>query len=107
MIIESQENHVQEGKGGVPNIQSTCTCGSIMSTTIVYISDCLESNVSCWYQFNFTHDTGWNGCPGGTRYVKKTQYSSAPYVGVVLCNAMGYIKGSNEIKYMSKSRFPT
>ncbi|XP_078324279.1 uncharacterized protein LOC111103762 [Crassostrea virginica] len=52
--------------------------------------DCFEPSVSCWYQFNFTHDNTWNGCPGGTRYVKKTQYSSAPYVGVVLCNATRY-----------------
>nr|XP_022292926.1 uncharacterized protein LOC111103758 isoform X2 [Crassostrea virginica] len=52
--------------------------------------DCFESNTSCWFQFNFTHDNSYNGCPGGTRYVRKTQYSSAPYVGVVLCTATRY-----------------
>ena len=73
-----------------------------MNTTIVYILECLETSVSCWYQFNFNHDTTWNGCPGGTRYVKKTQYSSAPYVGVVLCNGTRYIKRSNEIFFLKQ-----
>nr|XP_022292922.1 uncharacterized protein LOC111103756 isoform X1 [Crassostrea virginica] len=52
--------------------------------------DCFETNTSCWFQFNFTHDNSSNGCPGGTRFVRRTQYSSAPYVGVILCSETRY-----------------
>ena len=56
------------------------------STAAFAFADCFETNTSCWFQFNFTLDNSSNGCPGGTRYVRRTQYSSAPYVGVVLCS---------------------
>ncbi|XP_078324269.1 uncharacterized protein LOC144622578 [Crassostrea virginica] len=52
--------------------------------------DCFETNTSCWFQFNFTHDNSSNGCPGGTRFVRRTQYSSAPYVWVILCSETRY-----------------
>ncbi|XP_062583939.1 uncharacterized protein LOC134245681 [Saccostrea cucullata] len=47
---------------------------------------CFNSNTSCWYNFNFTYISGCNSCTG-TRYVKKTNYTSAPYVGIILCSS--------------------
>eukprot|EP00105_Crassostrea_gigas_P046142 XP_019930290.1 PREDICTED: uncharacterized protein LOC105346740 [Crassostrea gigas] len=53
-------------------------------------SDCFKTPASCWIQYNFTYDNTWDGCTGGTRYVRRTQYPSAPYVGVVLCSPTRY-----------------
>nr|XP_022294866.1 uncharacterized protein LOC111104981 [Crassostrea virginica] len=52
--------------------------------------DCFDTHDSCWYQFNFTYDTTFNGCPDGDRFVRRTKYSSAPFVGVVLCSRTSY-----------------
>nr|XP_034331996.1 uncharacterized protein LOC105334145 isoform X4 [Crassostrea gigas] len=54
------------------------------------IPDCFKTPASCWFQYNFTYDNTWDGCTGGTRYVRRTQYPSAPYVGVVLCSPTRY-----------------
>nr|XP_022292930.1 uncharacterized protein LOC111103759 isoform X3 [Crassostrea virginica] len=53
-------------------------------------TDCFDTHDSCWYQFNFTYDTAFNGCPDGDRFVRRTKYSSAPFVGVVLCSPTRY-----------------
>ncbi|XP_078317948.1 uncharacterized protein LOC111104981 [Crassostrea virginica] len=52
--------------------------------------DCFDTHDSCWFQFNFTYDTTFNGCPDGDRFVRRTKYSSAPFVGVVLCSPTRY-----------------
>ncbi|XP_078324259.1 uncharacterized protein LOC111119614 [Crassostrea virginica] len=52
--------------------------------------DCFDTHDSCWYQFNFAYDTAFNGCPDGDRFVRRTKYSSAPFVGVVLCSPTRY-----------------
>uniref|UniRef100_A0A8W8JET2 Apple domain-containing protein n=1 Tax=Magallana gigas TaxID=29159 RepID=A0A8W8JET2_MAGGI len=54
------------------------------------LPDCFNTTTSCWVQHNFTYDNTWDGCTGGTRYVRRTQYPSAPYVGVVLCSPTRY-----------------
>nr|XP_022294864.1 uncharacterized protein LOC111104979 [Crassostrea virginica] len=53
-------------------------------------TDCFDTHDSCWYQFNFAYDTAFNGCPDGDRFVRRTKYSSAPFVGVVLCSPTRY-----------------
>ncbi|XP_061193487.1 uncharacterized protein LOC133201714 [Saccostrea echinata] len=81
-----------------PSITLTSTCrsnGTWSSSAYLcgqqsYPPDCFNTTNSCWYKYNFTHDTAWNGCPGGPKYVKKTQFVSAPLVGVVLCNSTRY-----------------
>ncbi|XP_062609782.1 uncharacterized protein LOC134271597 isoform X1 [Saccostrea cucullata] len=51
--------------------------------------DCLESS-HCWLQYSFYYDNSWIGCEGGRQYVKKTNYSSAPYLGVMTCRSTRY-----------------
>eukprot|EP00105_Crassostrea_gigas_P017847 XP_011435779.2 PREDICTED: fibronectin type III domain-containing protein 1 [Crassostrea gigas] len=51
---------------------------------------CFNTSTSCWYEYSFVHDTAWNGCTGGKRYVMKTKFTSAPIVGVELCNSTRY-----------------
>ncbi|XP_062609783.1 uncharacterized protein MG328-like isoform X2 [Saccostrea cucullata] len=50
---------------------------------------CLESS-HCWLQYSFYYDNSWIGCEGGRQYVKKTNYSSAPYLGVMTCRSTRY-----------------
>ncbi|XP_062571103.1 target of Nesh-SH3-like isoform X1 [Saccostrea cucullata] len=51
--------------------------------------DCLESS-NCWLQYSFEYDDSWNGCEDGAQYVKKTNYSSTPYLGVMTCSSTRY-----------------
>ncbi|XP_062571106.1 uncharacterized protein LOC134233129 isoform X4 [Saccostrea cucullata] len=53
------------------------------------IQDCLESS-NCWLQYSFEYDDSWNGCEDGAQYVKKTNYSSTPYLGVMTCSSTRY-----------------
>ncbi|XP_065927870.1 uncharacterized protein [Magallana gigas] len=51
---------------------------------------CFNTPTSCWHEYSFVHDTAWNGCTGGRKYVMKTKYTSAPIVGVELCSPIRY-----------------
>ncbi|XP_061195808.1 uncharacterized protein LOC133204039 [Saccostrea echinata] len=53
------------------------------------VQGCLNSS-NCWLLYSFEYDNSWNGCEGGTQYVKKTYYSSAPYLGVMTCSSTRY-----------------
>ncbi|XP_052708041.1 uncharacterized protein LOC128183172 [Crassostrea angulata] len=74
-------------------LTSTCRGNGTWSSSAFLcpdIPDCFKTPASCWIQYNFTYDNTWDGCTGGTRYVRRTQYPSAPYVGVVLCSPTRY-----------------
>ncbi|XP_062586367.1 major antigen-like isoform X3 [Saccostrea cucullata] len=59
------------------------------SLNLFQFKDCLESS-HCWLLYSFDYDNSWNGCEGGAQYVKKTNYSSAPYLGVMICSSKRY-----------------
>ncbi|XP_062599731.1 uncharacterized protein LOC134261306 [Saccostrea cucullata] len=54
------------------------------------VQECLESS-HCLLQYSFEYDDIWNGCEGGRQYVKKTNYSTTPYLGVITCSSTRYI----------------
>ncbi|XP_062616325.1 uncharacterized protein LOC134278025 [Saccostrea cucullata] len=56
----------------------------------LYEPDCYSTTKSCWYRYDFASDDTWNGCPSGERYIKKTNLSSAPIVGIVKCSHERY-----------------
>ncbi|XP_061196046.1 uncharacterized protein LOC133204339 [Saccostrea echinata] len=51
---------------------------------------CFNTSDSCWYRYDFAHDKKWNGCPDGERYIKKTNSTSAPIVGIIRCSQDRY-----------------
>ncbi|XP_061193363.1 uncharacterized protein LOC133201581 [Saccostrea echinata] len=77
-----------------PSITLTSTCRSngtwSSSSSSCKTTACLAPMTTCWYKYNFTHDNEFNGCAGGPEYVKKTEFTSAPLVGVVLCTPTRY-----------------
>ena len=61
---------------------------------------CFDVTPSCWYEYNFVHDNIWNGCTGGRKYVRRTRFTSAPIVGVVLCSSTRWFNYSRVSKVL-------
>lgn len=51
---------------------------------------CMSSIPPCWYAHNVSVDNSFNGCTSGQILVKRTNYTSAPYLAVQLCSSTRY-----------------
>nr|XP_022292932.1 uncharacterized protein LOC111103762 [Crassostrea virginica] len=52
--------------------------------------DCMSATPPCWYSYNVWLDNSFNGCSGGEIFVKRTNYTSAPFLAVQLCSSTRY-----------------
>uniref|UniRef100_K1QMQ2 Fibronectin type III domain-containing protein 1 n=1 Tax=Magallana gigas TaxID=29159 RepID=K1QMQ2_MAGGI len=50
---------------------------------------CMSATPPCWYAHNVSVDNSFNGCTGQI-LVKRTNYTSAPYLAVQLCSSTRY-----------------
>ncbi|XP_062577953.1 fibronectin type III domain-containing protein 1-like [Saccostrea cucullata] len=69
-------------------VSSFHECGVVLP--VLPEPKCFNTSDSCWYRYDFAYDKKWNGCPDGERYIKKTNFTSAPIVGVVRCSQDRY-----------------
>ncbi|XP_065927360.1 uncharacterized protein [Magallana gigas] len=51
---------------------------------------CMSATPPCWYAFNVSVDNTPSPCTGGQILVKRTNYTSTPYLAVQLCNSNRY-----------------
>lgn len=51
---------------------------------------CMSATPPCWYALNVSVDNTPSPCTGGQILVKRTNYTSAPYLAVQLCNSTRY-----------------
>ena len=47
----------------------------------------MSATPPCWYSYNVWLDNSFNECSGGQIFVKRTNYTSAPFLAVQLCNS--------------------
>nr|XP_022292924.1 uncharacterized protein LOC111103756 isoform X3 [Crassostrea virginica] len=52
--------------------------------------DCMSSTPSCWYTYNEWLYSSSSGCNFGQVLVRRTNYTSAPFLAVQLCNSTRY-----------------
>ncbi|XP_061195811.1 coiled-coil domain-containing protein 158-like isoform X1 [Saccostrea echinata] len=86
IIANRSENTFEKNLKMREDLERNITCMVNNMTGPLERQDCLESS-HCWLLYNFSYDASWNGCEGGSQYVTKTNYSSAPYLGVMTCNS--------------------
>lgn len=55
-----------------------------------YEPACMSATPPCWYALNVSVDNTYSPCSGGQILVKRTNYTSAPYLAVQLCNSTRY-----------------
>nr|XP_022292935.1 target of Nesh-SH3-like [Crassostrea virginica] len=54
------------------------------------MTDYMSATPPCWYSYNVWLDNSFNGCSGGQIFVKRTNYTSAPFLAVQFCNSTRY-----------------
>lgn len=59
----------------------------IQFSCLLILTACMSATPPCWYALNVSVDNTYSPCSGGQILVKKTNYTTAPYLAAQLCNS--------------------